>query len=252
VSTTGRPIADFPDVFDHRASTFDPIWDDEHGTRVLDYVWIGFSQTCSGWTSSGGEIAEITSSWSTLGWYQSTSRGCGGQARIVCAERGHDVPVAPIADSGRIAFVTEGSFSSGGGLAAADMMCANEAAAAGLAGTYLAWLGSTAGGPETRFGAGEPWRRVDGVRLAQTAEQFLSTDNATFLDSFLNRTATGAFWIGDKAWTGTGGTHCQDWTTSSFSVDGMMANPGSTSVLEFRAEFSYPCAYPMQLVCLQL
>jgi hypothetical protein len=252
VTTTGVPVADLATDFDQPASTLNPIAYDESGIRVDDLVWIGQSSAdCGGWASPGSAaIGGITRTWSTLGWYQAVSLPCTSPTRMMCAERDRVVPVAPIATTGRIAFVTTGTFTPGGGLAAADQMCANEASAAGLPGTYLAWLGSSAGGPETRFGPGEPWRRVDGVRLAETADALLSTDDTSYLDTFLNRTATGAFWIGDKTWTGVGGVHCSDWTATS-TGDGTMANPGSTSLGEFRHEFTFMCLFGMELICMQ-
>jgi len=72
-----------------------------------------------------------------------------------------------------VAFVTSRSYAAGtfGGLAGADAICANHAAGAGLAGTYVAWLSSSTGDARVRLGAANGWARPDGVPVASTVAE---------------------------------------------------------------------------------
>lgn len=65
-------------------------------------------------------------------------------------------------------FVTRSAIASNfGGVAAADAICAQEAATAGLAGTYYAWLSDKDRGPNTRFSLSTvPYVTPDGVQFA--------------------------------------------------------------------------------------
>ena len=59
------------------------------------------------------------------------------------------------------------------GIAAADALCTSEATAAGLPGTYRAFLATKQASAMSRFDlGGAPWVRVDGVVLATTASDF--------------------------------------------------------------------------------
>ena len=76
-----------------------------------------------------------------------------------------------------------------GGLAGADAICQARAAAAGLPGTYLAWLSDGSASPATRFltqSAG-PYRLVNGTTIADDWADLTSGD----LDAPINITETG-------------------------------------------------------------
>jgi len=60
-----------------------------------------------------------------------------------------------------------------GGLDVADAVCAGRAAAAGLPGTYIAWLSTSAVAARDRLGAARGWRRVDGRPVADTVADLL-------------------------------------------------------------------------------
>jgi hypothetical protein len=67
------------------------------------------------------------------------------------------------------AFVSAGYYYPSNGMGGADTICTSEAAAAGLPGTYRAFLATTQASGMSRFGeGGAPWVRVDGVVLAAT------------------------------------------------------------------------------------
>ncbi len=70
--------------------------------------------------------------------------------------------------SPKTVFVTSESYTGNlGGLAGADQKCNDLAAAAGLSGTYKAWLSDSSASPDTRFTrSAEPYTLVDGTVVA--------------------------------------------------------------------------------------
>lgn len=159
-------------------------------------------------------------------------------------------------DAGRpsgTVFVTtakvDGAFAVGAAspMAAADAICANEALAAGLTGTYVAWL-SYEDGNGTKFNAaariGEmPYYLPKGddgsAPVLFTNGKLELLTNGT--DVQLNRTASGAPVDSDEnplvawVWTGTSGTGevtfstCRDWTSAS---DGDIGTTGNARKIE--------------------
>jgi hypothetical protein len=139
------------------------------------------------------------------------------------------------------------------GLAAADAICQARATAAGLPGTYVAWMSDATsdaycrvhgltGKKATFCGqaalpvAAGPWVRTDGQPFAPTIDRLLQPTRATFLPA--NRTELGVeVAVTDKVYTGTDDSGvltsaaCNNWTTSVSTVRGAMgeANGGGTS-----------------------
>jgi hypothetical protein len=56
-----------------------------------------------------------------------------------------------------------------GGAAGADTLCAQAASRAGMPGSYIAWLGTTASNPLTRLGHARGWVRPDGLPFVDLA-----------------------------------------------------------------------------------
>ena len=247
VDLAGTPIADLSSDFDMNRTLY-PIRVDQAGAVVTVPLWFGGPTTthCDNWTNgTAARSGIVVMPTSSLAWSTPRNGSCVQQFHLICAERGRVVPVPPPAETGRIAFVTETLWFGNDGLAGADALCATEATAAGLPGTFRAWLGSSAGGPDARFSTtGEPWRRVDGPRLAPTAAAFLTGDPLT---TFANRTAQGAV-VSTNTWTGADGQHCSDWTGAG---NGTVGNPGSIGS-ERRAAFAQLCGLPNAVLCLEL
>ena len=90
-----------------------------------------------------------------------------------------------------------------GGVAAADQMCAQEAAAAGLPGLYYAWLSEADAGPRDRFSRSTvPYTLPDGTTLADDWAGLVGAGPAAPIDM----TAAGGKVAGkddDRVWTGT-------------------------------------------------
>lgn len=120
-----------------------PLLLDEHG-RLSEHVGQGLRigsthQNCLDWTSAdtshrvpGGYVG-LTVRW---------NKGALGQRHteepLYCFGIDHDAPIPPVSVGGRLAFLTRGAVSPDEGRDAADRLCADEAAAAGLPGSFKA------------------------------------------------------------------------------------------------------------------
>ncbi len=116
-----------------------------------------------------------------------------------------------------------------GGLAGADLACTNLAIAAGLGGTWAAWL-SVQGGPHaaTRVAGVGPWSLVTGEVVAATHAQLVSGT----LSHAIDHDEKGAVVVGGRAWTGSGTTglyetnDCDKWTNGA---NGRVGDGSSTT-----------------------
>jgi hypothetical protein len=143
---------------------------------------------------------------------------------------------------GKIVFVSSTMYDGNmGGLAGADAECQALAAAAGLTGTYLAWLSDWTGTPASRFvQSAVPYRLVDGT---QVAVNWTDLVDGSALNSQIGLTETGgAPPLGNTNCGGGGyytvytntafdGTmqlasnHCSNWSsTTGPSVWGLVTN----------------------------
>jgi hypothetical protein len=145
-----------------------------------------------------------------------------------------------------------------GGLTGADAICQQRASAAGLSGTYKAWLSDATESPVTRF-VQNPGRyvRTDGLPVAANWADLVSGVIKTNLD----RTETGQFINDDReAWTNTGanGTPyvtdpnliCSEWGSGS---SGVLGRVGETDQVDGDWTSSHvdPCDSPWRLYCFQ-
>jgi hypothetical protein len=138
---------------------------------------------CSNWSDSNATGAGCGLMRSQTQWTGAVGGAqCHFAAAIYCFEQdGPDLgagdagapETAVTADAGappspKTVFVTSQAYTGDlGGLAGADAKCQALAAAAGLPGTYFAWVSDFFGSPSTRFSrAGRPYRLVDGSVVA--------------------------------------------------------------------------------------
>jgi hypothetical protein len=98
--------------------------------------------------------------------------------RLYCFETGRNVAVSHTAGNPaatRTAFVSRPVFNPASGFAAADALCAGDAGAAGLSGSFKALLASSVGSAISRFDLdGPPWVRPDGLRIVDAARDITS------------------------------------------------------------------------------
>lgn len=168
-------------------------------------------------------------------WTEASEFGCESPAAIFCL--GTDSPnlLEPESVEGRIAFVTTPSFSSGGGQVAGDELCQGEADSAGFTGSFLAMLGTSSGSAASRLDlSGTPWRRVDGVPFLFAAGDLPDTNaHLTALNVQADGTVVAsldqpdmfAYTGGDFGFTPTLSVACNDWTSTTNMVTGLMGNP---------------------------
>jgi hypothetical protein len=184
--------------------------------------------TCGDWTSSNGSSTggdlNTTAGWTTGGLLNT----CSMPTRIYCFGIGNNVPVTP-SDSGRRAFISN-PIQPGNGIGALDTQCQSDATAAGLVGTFLAFVATTTAPANSRFdGTGPLWVRVDGVRLAPTAADVMSLGQRIPLDLHADQTlAAGVLiietWTGATAPTALGVNTCMDWTVGTSGRSGSYGN----------------------------
>jgi hypothetical protein len=167
------------------------------------------------------------------------------------------VVVPPPQTSGRWAFVSK-SHPLGGGIDAADARCQAEATAAELPGTYLAVLPVDGASAADRFNlSGDPWVRMDGVRIAPTASDFF---NAAVWESSPILGADGTVyelvnvWGGAASLTtpGTLASTCDSWTSTDDQQSVLTGRvPWAIPEEVFAYWEVYNCSMTHKLVCLQ-
>ena len=153
-----------------------------------------------------------------------------------------------------IAFVTSTTHTGNlGGVVGADTICQSRAAAAGLSGSYYAWISSTTINAASRFGTSRGWVRLDGKPFADTVADL--TAGKIFYPLRLNE--SGVDVMGDATvFTGTqangtlfSGQSCTDWTSNSAGVPvaGGLTGAGAPS---WTIAATFPCNASQHLYCL--
>jgi hypothetical protein len=199
VRPDGQPVADTVDDIVAGAMFYLPQLDEYGAPVTLTEVVTGTlmngtvaPQTCGDWTSTARYAQAGRPDAGMPGWTDAfVALPCTSSLPLYCFGVDRVALVRPASVTGRRAFVTSGTWASGGGLASADAACQAEAdaAPATAGGTYLALLGTDTASPISRFDtSGLPWQRVDGVFLVERAVDLASSDLAAPFDV----TATGA------------------------------------------------------------
>jgi hypothetical protein len=126
-------------------------------------------------------------------------------------------------DLARIVFISSQTYPPNfGGVAVADAACQSLATAAGLIGTYRAWLSVPGNTPALRFThATVPYRRTDGIQIAANWTDL--TDGT--IANFISVDELGNPWPTAQSFTGTDSDgnlhdpmtdgHCSGWTSTS-------------------------------------
>jgi Abnormal spindle-like microcephaly-assoc'd, ASPM-SPD-2-Hydin/Divergent InlB B-repeat domain len=214
-------------------------------------------ENCSDWTVSGayplrlGNARAGSQVWT--GWGSSS---CQTSWAILCFGAGIDRPLQRERASGRVAFVSWNALPSGGGVTAADSLCASEARAAGLPGSFKALLSADGASAAGRFDLrGPPWVRTDGVPIVEKAADLAGSNLIAPLDV----TATGAYVGWNTTWTGartpgdpgTSASTCSSWTSTATDV---YAGWGAASSIDSQYWFGLngvPCNGWYNVYCLQ-
>jgi hypothetical protein len=140
------------------------------------------------------------------------------------------------------------------GVQGADAICAQEAAAEGLPGTFKALLSTTTQPAASRFElAGPTWARMDGVAIVQQATDIASER----LSAPISLGADGrsyADW--DLAWTGSASGRepisatCEDWTSDAAEDQGRTGRVFSAA-RDWFTSYAEPCSASHRVYCLE-
>ncbi len=273
----GQPVAaSLADLLAGRI--LNPINHDEKGAVVSDLhfpftatdprgaLFVPSAGTCSEWTSASGALKTWTgsSSGTTVQWTVAGSWECSNRGGLLCFETGlgSGVPLSPWQTPGKRVFVTSvagngqlGSWADAGGkssLEAGDTICANRATAAGLQGTFRAWLSADSTSAPSRFTSDGPWVRPDGILVAASKAELPGG-----IRSPINVDEFGNYHGQESAWTGTSidGSPsvrtCGAWTllgdATSVGLQGIVCDTGS----DWTEQFNWGCASPARLYCFE-
>jgi hypothetical protein len=191
-----------------------------------------------------GANAGTGGSWTDVG----TSL-CTNAFSLYCFGVDKAVPVTVPPATARKAFLTAAGWTPGGGLASADALCAAEASAASLPGTYRAWLETSSAGGLSRFDlTGLPWARPDGVFLTT---QIADLTNGNGWLAHPNQLANGTYAPNSRAFWGNGNnfasqSNCKNWTSA------LAADSGNVSLVDYPGGSVFTCNQPNgRLLCLQ-
>jgi hypothetical protein len=142
-----------------------------------------------------------------------------------------------------------------GGVASADAECAALAAAAGLTGTFKAWLGAAGSSPSTRFTSksARPYRLLNGKRVAASFAGLAGT-----LDNPISVTEARVDIGFAYAWTAIDGNGtptpdagtCAGWTSSDVGIKGGSGESDDT-VSEWTSFGDIPCTTMARLYCFE-
>ncbi len=209
---------------------------------------------CDDWAADEGLLVAVGSSLATGSGFTLVSFiPCTAERSLLCLEAGDAKPIARPFQSGGEVFVTAASgngdlstwpLANGQtGLTAADAVCAAEAMTAQLINPqeFKAWMSDASVNAPDRFQYTGPWRRVDGVRVALSVQDFL---NGRLL-SPMNQTAVGVYRPNIAVWTSSSnngapsGLDCLSWTSADNSEDG---TSGTAQHTDFYAQrFTLTC-----------
>jgi hypothetical protein len=253
IRTDGQPFADtIGDITLGRILNLLNL--DESGRIVesgSDFVWTGTTNagttstsTCSDWTTTSsaglGMVGLVVSG--PFGWSNAGQLPCNVSEPsgpfLYCFDTSHIAPLTITPVTGRIGFVSKGTFDPSTGITVADTLCVNEATSAGLAeaSNFKALLSTTTASAASRFDVSEgsePFVRIDGIEIAAAPTLAAGT-----LDSGIWQNADGTYVTTGTtlAWTGstspsTLGSHtCNNWSTKSASITGSVGDSSRTDL----------------------
>ena len=249
VRTDGVPFADTPDDIAAGRIMSPPMFD-EFGRRVYLSVEAGQElvatgtnefglndpgQNCHDWANDDATSLTAGTTSGTAGvWTKAAAAPCGVPMRIYCFGVDQTYALVPPSIEGKRAFLSEKTFMQTDRLAAADATCAEDAAAVGLSGTFLALLSTSATPAGARFAGATPatWFRLDGVALNSPGADLFHQD---VLLAPLNVTARGDYVSYDAALTGSAmplsigelAYDCNDWTFNQAAETGELGVAGN-------------------------
>ncbi len=208
--------------------------------------------TCSAGFAIGASVELIATAdvgHTFVGW---SGGGCSSTGACTVLLSADTTVVAEFQRS-NLVFVTSTTVTGNlGGLAGADAMCTARAAAAGLPGTYRAWLSTSTVNAADRLGNASGWVRPDGRPFAATRASLLA--GAILYPPLLDETSAA---VEHRVRTGTGpdgrslaGGNCVDWTSALVESRGTGGGPSFGTVYWTGNGEASSCNIPNGLYCL--
>lgn len=246
-----------PPVLDESASILSGSYSYLLGTTKLGEF--GYQYNCNDWTgTSSDQWVYVGTTTNTIGeWASYRATTCDrNNVRLLCLQTGASQPLPPFALPGKKVFFSseEGTGnlqswpSSGGntGLAAADTVCQNRAAAAGLpnAQNFKAWLSDSSVDAKDRITSDGPWVRLDGVAVAESKPDLI--DGRLFTS--INLTETGLYRSNWRVYTGTTNAglrttkQCNNWSSNLASSEGTVGAVYSAG-FDWSNEYAEGCSH---------
>ena len=185
--------------------------------------------TCKDWRSQEEAV------WSSHGMPEASNGTalvegwglCSGQTgRLYCLAVDNQARVAAQAPAGtRKVFVSAADFDPSTGLQGADALCAREASAARLSGTFVAYLASAGGTAASRLGTeGAPWARTDSVLVVESAADLATARLLAAIDvTAAGQKVSRGVWTGSESPTAPATRDCYGWTSRSSIDRGLVA-----------------------------
>jgi hypothetical protein len=158
------------------------------------------------------------------------------------------------ADRPNVVFLTRNTFTSAQ-VATADKQCGDAATAAGVPGTFVAWVSTTSTAAIDRLAGSRGWVRTDGFPVTDQPADLLAPTgmyNPIIVDERM--LTVGA---PNGAWTGTDQTghlstngNCGDWMMTTGTTDG--GDPVRASAVFTSTGGNYNCSAAMYLYCFEV
>ncbi len=276
IGTSGLPFADTTGVAGGKTGIrngqiYYPPTYTEFGTTNSSSIassWTGANEdgslatgyNCNDWTDGTTSFSGAAGfqTYGSTEWTYEFVSDCTGSSSVYCFGVDSSNSVTIPAPTGRIAFLSSGTFNPASGISAADSLCQSEASQGGFASasTFLAFLPTASASAISRFSqSGAPWQRPDGIALAPTAAGILGTLAATPTErgdgSYLTNEGGDYVWVGSAFanMAGTMGSTCNDWATNSSSTIGATGN--AASPYTWLNSSTDPCSYALPVYCFQ-
>lgn len=265
IRVDGAPFADELSDLAGFGQIFNPLNVTENGKVATGTVtvWTGTTRTgvrdqftCLDWTSRDAEARGGTGrvQGGPISWTARSASGCDAARRLFCFQVDYSAALNVTPAVGKRVFLSVGNFVPGGGITAADQICAGEAIAAGFSGNYKALLATTTAPAVSRFTLAPLYVRPDGIAVG-TGIQLAAGET---LPSGLWQNAFGTYGNNNSVWTGaatpsvagSSASTCDDWTSTA-SASGV---GGATTLADatWWAAFSNGvCSQGLKLYCLE-
>ena len=185
-------------------------------------------------------------------WFAGWTGPCGGNFDCELQADADLTVIAEFTPTPNRVFITSTTITGDfGGIGGADAICATRAAAAGLSGTFIAYLSDDAVAAPSRISTSRGWIRTDGAPFADAPTGF-SSGSLLFpvrLDEYGNDLGAAQAWTGTNYGAITNANLCTNWTTAD------MAQNDTTNMVEFGFDMPQSrvraCSQEHHLLCVE-